>query len=143
MGWRRLAVTTVKHAAHYVRYCRQPGYMPFFLFSFGGRRNWRSTYKYFVRGREPLLRVRGMIGSCSVYGEAPMREFHSNPIAVSASGRTGKPINSFDACHPYAKKDASRAVLGRMQLTLHATRRTPHGGWRLVLQLVAMSAWSR
>ena len=41
--------------------------------------------------------------------------------------------------HPYARKSASQAVLSRMQLTLHATRRTPHGGSRLVL---AMSAWS-
>ena len=36
-------------------------------------------------------------------------------------------------------KSASKAVLSRMQLTLHATRRTPHGASRLVL---AMSAWS-
>ena len=42
-------------------------------------------------------------------------------------------------CHPYARKSASRAVLSRMQLTLHATRPTPHGASRLVL---AMSAWS-
>ena len=42
-------------------------------------------------------------------------------------------------CHPYARKSASQAVLSRMQLTLHATRRTPHGASRLVQ---AMSAWS-
>ena len=42
-------------------------------------------------------------------------------------------------CHPYARKSASRATLRRMQLTLHATRRTPHGASCLVL---AMSAWS-
>ena len=41
--------------------------------------------------------------------------------------------------HPYARKLASKAVLSRMQLTLHATHRTPHGASRLVL---AMSAWS-
>ena len=35
-------------------------------------------------------------------------------------------------------KSVSRAVLGRMQSTLHATRRTPHGASRLVQ---AMSAW--
>ena len=35
-------------------------------------------------------------------------------------------------------KTVSRAVLGRMQFTLHATRRTPHGGSRLVQ---AMCAW--
>ena len=35
-------------------------------------------------------------------------------------------------------KSVSRTVLGRMQFTLYATRRTPHGAWRLVQ---AMSAW--
>ena len=30
---------------------------------------------------------------CSSYGEAPTRELDSNPIAVSASGHTGKQIN--------------------------------------------------
>ena len=42
-------------------------------------------------------------------------------------------------CHPYARKSASNAVLCRMQLALHATRRTPHGASCLVH---AMSAWS-
>ena len=36
-------------------------------------------------------------------------------------------------------KSASQAILSRMQLTVHATRRTPHGASRLV---PAMSAWS-
>ena len=39
----------------------------------------------------------------------------------------------------YARKSASQAVLSRMQLTLDATHRTPHGASRLVL---AISAWS-
>ena len=39
---------------------------------------------------------------------------------------------------PYARRPASQAVRRRMQLTLHATRRTPHGASRLVQ---AMSAW--
>ena len=65
---------------------------------FGGRRNWRSSYsKSFVRGGEPLLRTRGMIGSPSVYGKAPTRQLHSVPIAGSGSGHTGKQINSFHA----------------------------------------------
>ena len=37
------------------------------------------------------------------------------------------------------RKSASPAVLSRMQLTLHATRRTPHDASRLVQ---ALSAWS-
>ena len=48
-------------------------------------------------------------------------------------------------CHPYARrnrhkvpKSVLRAGLGRMQFTLHGTRRTPHGASRLVQ---AMSAW--
>ena len=32
--------------------------------------------------------TRGMIGSPSVYGKTPMRQSHSNPIAVSGSGLT-------------------------------------------------------
>ena len=42
-------------------------------------------------------------------------------------------------CLPYARKPASQAVLSRMQLTLHATRRSLRGASHLVL---AMSAWS-
>ena len=129
---------TVQHAAHYVSL--KPGYIPFFFFGFllavtatGGR------VRLFVPGGDPLLRTRGMIGSCSVYGEAPMRQLHDNLIAVSGSGHTGKQNQSIRRCHPYARKSASRAVLSVMQLTIQATRRTPHGASRLVL---AMSAWS-
>ena len=50
-----------------------------------------------------------------------------------------KANRSIRRCHPYARKSASQAVLTKMQLTLHATRRTPHGASRLVQ---AMSAWS-
>ena len=40
----------------------------------------------------------GRITQCdSVYGKAPMRQLHSNPIAVSGSGHIGNQINSFDA----------------------------------------------
>ena len=92
-----------------------------------------------VRGGEPLLRTRGMIGSRSVCGKAPMRQLHGNPMAVSGSGHSGKQINSFDAVIHMQEKSASNAFLSRMQLTLHETRRTPHGASRLVL---AMSAWS-
>ena len=42
---------------------------------------------------EPLLRTRGMIGSCSVFSKAPKRQLHSNPIAVSGSAHVGKQIN--------------------------------------------------
>ena len=37
------------------------------------------------------------IGSRSLYGKAPMRQLHSNPIAVPGSGHTGEQINLFDA----------------------------------------------
>ena len=63
---------------------------------------------------------------------------HSIPIVVSGSGHTRKQINSFDACHPYARESASEEVLSMMQLTPHATRPTPHCASRLVQ---AMSAW--
>ena len=79
-----------------------------------------------------------MIGSCSVWGKAPTRQFHSNPITVSESGHTGK--NQFiRCCHPYARTSAAQAVLIRMKVILHATRRTPHGASRLVLAMSARS----
>ena len=53
--------------------------------------------RLFVRGGERLLRTRGMIGSRSAYGKAPMRQLRSNLIAVGGSGHTGKQINAFDA----------------------------------------------
>ena len=84
-----------------------------------------------------LLRARGIIGSRSVYGKAPMKQLHinSNPIAWPHR-KANQLIRRY---HPYARTSASQAVLSRMQLTVHATRRTPHGDLRLVL---AMSAWS-
>ena len=67
----------------------------------------------------------------------PPLQLHSNPIAVSGSGHTG--TQTIRRCHPYARKSASQAALSRMQLTVHATRRTPHGTSRLVL---AVPSWS-
>ena len=58
------------------------------------------------------------------------------PFAVSGCGYTGNQINSLKLSS--VCKSASQAVHSRMQLTLHATRRTPHGASRLVR---AMSAW--
>ena len=75
--------------------------------------------------------------SCS-YGKGRTRQLHSTPIAVSGSGHTKTLINSLNAAVPYAKKSGPKAVLSRMQLTLHATRPTPHGASRLVQ---AMPAW--
>ena len=78
---------------------------------------------------------------CLVYGKPPTRQVHSIPIRVSGRGHTRKRNTStlIRGCHQYARKSASKAVLSRIQLTLHATRPTPHGASRLVL---AMSAWS-
>ena len=78
-----------------------------------------------------------MIGSRSVYGKTPMRQLHSYPIAVS--GSSTQESNQFIRRCIYAGKCAAQVVLSRMQLTLHAARRTPHGVSRLVL---ATSVWS-
>ena len=51
----------------------------------------------FVPGGEPLLRTRGMIGSRSVYGKAPMKKLHSKTIAVSVYEDAGQQINTFAA----------------------------------------------
>ena len=79
------------------------------------------------------------------YGQAPTRQLHSIPIAVSGSGRAGKQVKSFDAVIHMQEsahkvpQSASQAALSRMQLTLHATRRTPRGASRLMQPI---SAWS-
>ena len=58
---------------------------------------------------------------------------------VRASDRPYSPPPLIRRCNPCARKSASQAVLSRMQLTLHVTRRTPHAASRLVL---AMTVWS-
>ena len=45
--------------------------------------------------------------------------------------------------HPYGRESVSKAVLSRTQLTLHATRPTPHGAPRLVQELSASSVETR
>ena len=66
-------------------------------------------------------------------------------MVVSGSGHARKATRSCEAAihvqdstHK-VRKSASQVVLGRMQLTLRATRRTPRGTLRLVH---AMPAWS-
>ena len=49
----------------------------------------------------------------------------------------------FRHCHPYARKPASEAVLDRMQLSLHADRRTPLAASCLVQEKFAWSVKTR
>ena len=42
-----------------------------------------------MQGRELLLRTMGIIVSRSGYGNAPTRQLHGTPIAVSGIGHTG------------------------------------------------------
>ena len=75
-----------------------------------------------------------------VYFKAPTRQLHRKPIAVSGNWSHQKLNQLIDAViHVQENLPLYKAVLGRMQLTLHATRPTPHGASRLVQ---AMSAWS-
>ena len=79
-------------------------------------------------------------GSRSVYGKAPTMQSHNIYTHCCLWKWPHRKANQFiRRCHPYARKSASQAILSRMKLTLHATRRTPHGASRMVL---AMSAWS-
>ena len=73
-----------------------------------------------------------------MYGEAPTRQIHSIPVAVSESDYQvhQKKNKSVEAVVHF--KYFSRVVLSRVQPTFHATRPTPHGASRLVQ---AMSAW--
>ena len=67
------------------------------------------------------------------------------PSAASGSDHAGKQFKALDAAIRLQERthmvpmSASKAVLSRMQLTLRATRRTPHGASCLVQ---ATSAWS-
>ena len=94
----------------------------------------------------PQLRTRGMIDRITQceYGKASARQLHSNTRCCFWSGHTRKQSNSLakssrkQESRYTVPKFALRAVLERMQFTLHATRRTPHGASRLVQ---ATSAW--
>ena len=121
---------------------RQPGHKPFFWEGGAVAAN-GFRVRSFVRGGGPLLRTRGMIGSSSVHGMAPTWQLHiaRNPSAVSGSGHTRK--QTIRRCHPYRRKSDSQAVLSTIQLTIHATRRTPHGASRLALVMSACSVKTR
>ena len=71
----------------------------------------------------------------SACGKALSRQLHSTPIVVSGSTHTGNLINALKLSSMC--KSALQAVLSRMQLTLHATRRPPHGASHLVQALYA------
>ena len=71
-----------------------------------------------------------------------MRQLHSNTESLEwphqkTNKLIGAVIHKQESRHK-VPNSVLRAVLGRMQFTLHATRRTPHGASRLVQ---AMSAW--
>ena len=100
-----------------------------------------------MRGGEPLLRTSGMVASRSVKKVRHRRDSYLViPIAVSGVATPENKVyrNSL-ALSSISKKVGTRCpspsyerFLGRMQFTLHATRRTPHGTSRLVQ---AFSAW--
>ena len=120
---------------------RQPG-CRFFEFYFGGHHGWRSC-SIICAGWRTLTLPKGNDGitQCdSVYMvRHPRGSYICTPVAVSGIAHTGQHINSFERCHPYARKSASQVLLSRKQLTLHATCRAPRGTSRLVR---AMSVWS-
>ena len=70
--------------------------------------------------------------------------FWNNIFAMSIAPRPHQQPNQLlRRCHPYARKSASKAVLRRMQLALHATRPTPYGASRLVQPMFAWSVKTR
>ena len=86
----------------------------------------------------PPLRTRGTIASRSVnMVRHPRGSCLWSDHIRKQSKLIGDVIHKQESRHKMPKF-VLRAVLGRMQLTLHATRRTPHGAPRLVR---AMSAW--
>ena len=86
---------------------------------------------YFVRGGESSLRTRGMVVSHCVHMARQLR-------SIPWKWRHQK-INRFiRRFHPYGRKPASRAVLSRMELTLHAIRSALHGASRLAQATVCL-----
>ena len=69
----------------------------------------------------------------------PRGSFIVYPLLSPEAATPKKQNQVLRRCRLYARKSASRAVLSRMQFTLHATRPTPHGASRSVL---TMSVWS-
>ena len=79
-------------------------------------------------GVESLSSAQGEWSDHLVFcGKAPTRQLHRTPTAVAGSGHTRKQINPFDAAIRMQESPPHKRVLRRIQLTLHATRRTPHG----------------
>ena len=79
----------------------------------------------FVLGRESLLRTTRMIGSRRAYGNAPSMQLHCNPIAVPGSGHIDRKTNQvIRCCRSHARTFASKEVLSKMPLALHATSRS-------------------
>ena len=92
---------------------------------FNGHHGWRSSYTICAGWRAfTPHKGNGRITQCdSVCGMADKQYADCCPWKWPH----GKANQLIGRCHPYARKSASQALLSRMQLTLHATRRTPHG----------------
>ena len=73
----------------------------------------------------------------SVFGKTTERQIQSTPIAVSGSGHGGNLMNSLKESSMCVS--ASQAIHSRVQLSLHATRRTIPGASCL---LQAGTTWS-
>ena len=57
----------------------------------GGRRNWRPNFVHHLCGVENLHSAQGELSDQrSVYGKAPTRQLHRNPVAVCGSARNRK-----------------------------------------------------
>ena len=91
----------------------------------------------------PPLRAQKTLPIIITNNVSPKTGFQFKGVNPLWSGHTRKRCNSLVAVihkqesRHNVPKSVLRAVLGRMQFTLHATRRTPHGASRLVQ---AMSA---
>ena len=92
----------------------------------------------------PPLRAQKTLPIIITNNVSPKTGFQFKGVNPLWSGHTRKRCNSLVAVihkqesRHNVPKSVLRAVLGRMQFTLHATRRTPHGASCLVQ---AMSAW--
>ena len=115
-------------------WARQPGYIVFFLAvaTTGGR------VRSYVRGGEPSPRKREWSDHVVFMVRYPWGSYILTPLVSLEVATPEIKSKIIRRCHPYARKSASQAVLSRMQLTLHGTRRTYHGASPLVL---AMFVW--
>ena len=137
----RVALRTISYVGVHERNGATPTWSPGQVASHGisGQINPRTRHRSDAATGTPRI-----LADCGFFCWAPAITFPRKPtprqfpLSLEVATPERKKKHSH-ARRLQVKKPSSHVVLGRMPLTLHTTRRTPHGALRLVH---AMSAWS-